>query len=79
MIFSKKHSVTSIFENNWPKLQTKNLEDSKNAVLNKSSRAISQLDYSGFFRELVLLEPQLRVPKSKSSIATHHSDIIRLF
>ena len=51
----------------------------KNAVLNESSRAISQINYSGSFPELVLLEPQLRVPASKSLIAILHSGINWLF
>ena len=67
MIFFKKHSVASIFENNWPKLQTKAWRIKKNhAVLNESSLAISQLNYSDSFPELVALQTQLRVPASKS-------------
>ena len=66
MIFFKKHPVASIFENNSPKLQKKAWRIKKNAVLNKSSRAISQLNYSGSFPELVPLKPQLRLPVSKS-------------
>ena len=69
----------SIFENGWPKLQTKDWRIKKNAVLNKSSRIISQLSYSGSFPEFVPLEPQLRVPASKSLIAILHSDIVWLF
>ena len=79
MIFFKKHSVASIFENNWPKPQTKTWRIKKNAMLNESSRAISQLNYSGSLPELAPFEPQLRVPTSKSSIAILHSDIIWLF
>ena len=66
MIFFKKHSAASIFKNNWPKLQTKAWRIKKNAVLNKSSRVISQLNYSGSFPELVPLELQHWVPASKS-------------
>ena len=66
MIFLKKHSVAYISENNWLKLQTKGWRIQKNAVLNRGSRVISQLNYSGSFREIVPLELQLRVPASKS-------------
>ena len=79
MVSFKKHSVASIFENNWPKLQTKAWRIKKNAMLNESSRAISQLNYSGSFPELAPFGPQLRVPTSKSSIAILHSDIMWLF
>ena len=51
----------------------------KNAVLNKSSPVVLQLNYSGSFPELVLLEPQHRVPVNKSGIAILHSDIICCF
>ena len=62
MIFFKKHSVARIFE----KLQTKAWMIQRHAVFNESSRAISQLNCSGSFPELVPLEPQLMVPASKS-------------
>ena len=78
MILFKKHSVASIFENNWPKLQTKTWRIEKNAVMNEKSCAILQLNYSGSFPELVLLEPQLRVPASNSSIVILPSDLIWL-
>ena len=48
-------------------------------MLNESSRAISQINYSDSFPELVLLEQKLRVPASKSSIALLRSDINWLF
>ena len=80
MIFFKKHSVASIFENNWPKLQTKSWRiKKKNAIFSESSRAISQLNYTRSFPELVPLGPQLKVPTSKSSIAIFYSDITWLF
>ena len=66
MIFFKKHSVANTFGNNWLKLQTKAWRIKKNAVLNESSRAITQLDYRGSFPELVPLDLQLMVPASKS-------------
>ena len=66
MIVFKKHSVASTFENNWPKPQRKAWRIQKNAVLNESSHAISQLNYSGSFSELVPLELQLMIPASKS-------------
>ena len=40
----------------------------KNAVLNKSSRVILQLNDSRSFPELVPLEPKLGVPASKSGM-----------
>ena len=46
MIFFKKHSVANTFENDWPKRQTKAWRIQKNAVLNESSRAITQLPAS---------------------------------
>ena len=59
MIFLKQHSVASIFENNWPKMQTKDWRIQKNAVLNRSSRVISELNYSRSFPESVPLELQM--------------------
>ena len=48
-------------------------------MLNKSSRIISQLNESGSFPELVKIEPQLRVPASRSWIVILHSAKIWLF
>ena len=58
--------MTTLFENNRPKLQRKAWSIKKNAVLNESSRVVSQLNYSGSFPELVPLEFQHRIPASKS-------------
>ena len=69
MIFFKKHSVASTFESNWPKLQTKAWRIKKNTMLNKSSRTVSQLNYSGSSPELVPIEPQLRAPGSSLQLA----------